>query len=69
MGRRKCPMKRITILSLMGPVLALAVAIAALRRADDYWAGGLLLATPLVLAVALIAAPGIAPPSDCSGER
>jgi hypothetical protein len=63
MGRRKCPMKRITILSLMGLVLALAVAIAALRRADDYWAGG------LVLAVALIAAPGIAPPSDCSGER
>lgn len=49
-------MKRPTILSLMGFILALAIAIAALRNADDYWAGGLLLATPLVLCIALIAA-------------
>jgi hypothetical protein len=55
-------MKRITILSLMGLVLAAAVAIAALRNADDYWAGGLLLGTPLVLCIALIA-------SRCGRER
>ena len=47
-------MKRITILSLMGLILALAVSIAALRNADDYWAGGMMMATPLVLCVALI---------------
>lgn len=48
-------MKRISIRALMGVVLATAVAIAALRSADDYWAGGLFLITPLVLCVALIA--------------
>lgn len=49
-------MKRFTILSLMGLVLALAIAIAALRNADDYWASGMILATPFLLGVALIAA-------------
>jgi hypothetical protein len=47
-------MKRLTILSLMGLILALAVAIAALRNADDYWAAGMIVATPLLLCVALI---------------
>jgi hypothetical protein len=49
-------MKRLTILSLMGLVLALAVAIAALRNADDYWAGAMILATPLLFCVAAIGA-------------
>ena len=46
--------RRFTILSLMGLVLVLGVAIAALRNADDYWAGGMILATPFLLSVALI---------------
>ena len=49
-------MRRFTILSLMGLVLVLALAIAALRNANDSWAGGLLLATPLLLCSALIGA-------------
>jgi hypothetical protein len=49
-------MRRFTILNLMGIVLALAVAIAALRNADDSWAGGLLLATPVLLGVVLLGA-------------
>ena len=49
-------MRRFTILSLMGVVLALALALAALRGADDNWAGGLLLATPLLCGVGLIGA-------------
>ena len=32
--------RRLTILSLMGLVLVLGVAIAALRNADDYWGAG-----------------------------
>jgi hypothetical protein len=40
----------------MGPVLGLAVAIAALRNADDYWAGGLMLATALLIGVAALSA-------------
>jgi hypothetical protein len=49
-------MRRFTILGLMGLVLGLAVAIAALRNADDLWAGGLLLATALLIGVAAIGA-------------
>ncbi len=49
-------MRRFTILGLMGLVLGLAVAIAALRNADDYWAGGLLLATALLIGVAALGA-------------
>jgi hypothetical protein len=49
-------MKSFTILGLMGLVLGLAVAIAALRNADDYWAGGLLLATALLIGVAALGA-------------
>ena len=40
----------------MGLVLGLAVAIAALRNADDHWAGGLLLATAVLLGVAAFGA-------------
>src|SRR5258708_641851 len=47
-------MKRFTILSLMGIVVVLAVGIAALRQADDDWAGGMLRATPLFLCTALV---------------
>src|SRR5262249_61336937 len=50
----RCPMRRFTILSLMGLILVLALAIAALRNATDSWAGGMLLATPLLLSVALV---------------
>lgn len=47
-------MRRFTILSLMLLVVALAVGIAALRGANEYWAGGLLLATPLLHCTALV---------------
>ena len=53
-------MRRFTILGLMGLVLGLAIAIAALRNADDHWAGGLLLATALLIGVAALA-PSIIP--------
>jgi hypothetical protein len=49
-------MRRFTILSLMGLVLILAVAIAALRNADDYWAGGSLLGTALLIGVTALGA-------------
>jgi hypothetical protein len=42
---------RFTILGLMGLVFGLAVAIAALRNADDAWAGGMLLGTALLVGV------------------
>jgi hypothetical protein len=47
-------MRRFTILSLMGLVLGAAVAAAALRNADDYWAGGLMLFTALLVGVAAV---------------
>lgn len=47
-------MKRFTILNLMGVVVVLALGVAALRDADDLWAGGLLLATPFILCVNLV---------------
>ena len=50
------PMRRFTILGLMGVVLGMAVAIAALRNADDYWAGGLLLTTVMLIGVATLGA-------------
>jgi hypothetical protein len=49
-------MRRFTILGLMGLVLGMAVAIAALRNADDYWAGGLMLATALLIGVITLGA-------------
>ncbi len=49
-------MRRFRILTLMVLIFALAVAIAALRNADDLWAGGLMLVTPLVLCIALVGA-------------
>jgi hypothetical protein len=49
-------MRRFTILGLMGLILGVAVAVAALRNADDYWAGGLLLATALLIGVVTLGA-------------
>ena len=49
-------MRRFSIRGLMGLVLGMAVAFAALRNADDYWAGGLLLATTLLIGVATLGA-------------
>jgi hypothetical protein len=49
-------MRRFTILSLMGLVLGAAIAAAALRNADDYWAGGLMLLTALLIGVAALGA-------------
>src|SRR5215831_277854 len=49
-------MRRFTILGLMGLVLGMAVAIAALRNADDSWAGGLMLTTALLIGVATLGA-------------
>jgi hypothetical protein len=49
-------MRRFTILGLMWLVLATAVAVAALRNADDYWAGGLMLATVLLIGVVILGA-------------
>ena len=47
-------MRRFSIRALMGRVLALAVGLAASCGANEYWAGGLLLATPLLFGIALI---------------
>ncbi len=49
-------MRRFTILGLMGLVLGLAVAIAALRNADDYWAGWTMMATALLIGLATLGA-------------
>lgn len=49
-------MRRFTILGLMVLILAVAIAAAALRNADDYWAGGLLLGTTLLIGVTGIGA-------------
>jgi hypothetical protein len=49
-------MRRITIIGLMGLVLGIAVAIAALRNADDYWAGGFMMATALLIGVVTLGA-------------
>jgi hypothetical protein len=49
-------MRRFRILTLMVLILALAVAIAALRNADDVWAGSLMTVTPLILCVSLVGA-------------
>jgi len=48
--------RRFTILGVMGLVLVSAVGLAALRGANDYWAGGLLTVTPLLFGLALIGA-------------
>jgi hypothetical protein len=48
-------MRRFSILGLMGFVLAVAVAFAALRGANQYWAGGLLLALLGLLGYAALA--------------
>src|SRR5262249_4049429 len=63
LGRARCGedgflwgvMRSFTILSLMGFVLASAIALAALRSGDEYWAGGLLMVTLLLLGTAVLA--------------
>jgi hypothetical protein len=45
-----------SIRSLMSFVVVSAVAVAALRNADDYWASGMILTTPMLFGVALIGA-------------
>ena len=61
-------MRRFTILSLMGVVLGVAVAAAALRSANDYWAGGLLVATVILIGTA--ARRGLLfGPSACGSAR
>jgi hypothetical protein len=49
-------MRRFSIQILMAIVIGSAVGLAALRNADDFWAGGMIVATPLLFGVALIAA-------------
>src|SRR5262245_56725529 len=49
-------MRRFTILGLMGLVLGMAVAIAALRNADDNWAGGFLLGAAILIGVVTLGA-------------
>ncbi|WP_435008114.1 hypothetical protein P12x_005389 [Tundrisphaera lichenicola] len=49
-------MRRFSILSLMGLVLAVAISFAALRGANDWWAGGLVLATLGLLGYGILAA-------------
>jgi hypothetical protein len=53
-------MRRFTILGLMGLVLVLAVALAALRDANDPWAGGMILATATLVGLAALGAAGSA---------
>ena len=48
-------MRRFTIRGLMGSVIVLALAFAALRNADDYWAGGVLFVTVALMATAVLA--------------
>jgi hypothetical protein len=48
-------MRHFTISGLMGLVLGMAVASAALRNADEYWAGGLLMLTLLLMGTAVLA--------------
>lgn len=49
-------MHRFSILNLMGVVLAIAPCLAALRSANDYWAGGIRMATPFLLGLSFIGA-------------
>jgi hypothetical protein len=48
-------MRRFTIRSLMGSIIALALAFAALRNADDCWSGGVLLVTLVLMGTAVLA--------------
>jgi hypothetical protein len=49
-------MTRVSIRGLMAFVVVAAVAVAALRNADDYWAGGMLLGTAALIGVASLGA-------------
>jgi hypothetical protein len=48
-------MRRFTIRGLMGSVIVLALAFAALRNADDYWSGGILFVTLALMGTAVLA--------------
>jgi hypothetical protein len=54
-ARKETAMRRFSIRTLMGFVLAIAVAFAALRGANEYWAGGLVLAVLGLLGYAILA--------------
>jgi hypothetical protein len=47
-------MRRYSILRLMGFILVLAVGLAALRGANDYWAGGMILIASLIIGIATL---------------
>jgi hypothetical protein len=49
-------MRRVTILGLMLFILAVAIAVAALRNADDYWAGVLMLGTASLIGITALGA-------------
>jgi hypothetical protein len=46
-------MRPFKICGLMSVLLGLAVAFAALRNADDYWSGGLLIVTLILMGTAI----------------
>ena len=48
-------MRRFSIRSLMGSVIVLALAFAALRNADDYWSGAVLFVTLALMGSAVLA--------------
>jgi hypothetical protein len=48
-------MRRFNIRGVMSVILGLAVAFAALRNADDYWSGGLLFVTLILMGTAILA--------------
>ena len=62
-------MRRFSIRSLMAFVVAAAVAVAALRNADDYWAGCMLLSTSLFIGVAALGAAYHADPGASAPVR
>ena len=47
-------MRPFKIRGLMSALLGLAVAFAALRNADDYWSGGLLIVTLILMGTAIL---------------
>jgi hypothetical protein len=48
-------MRPFKIRGLMSVILGLAFAFAALRNADDYWSGGLLIVTLILMGTAILA--------------
>jgi hypothetical protein len=54
-ARKETAMRRFSIRNLMGLIVAIAVAFAALRGANDHWAGGLVLAFLGLLGYSILA--------------